>query len=273
MTVLSRSKNAAARVTGHDCKWTRDWQAARAVHTRSGHPQFPPGSRGVARSRWGRAVSSSRPDLHASARPLVVSADEELLDDLLRLLAAAGPNRARHRRARPCAGPTAPRWFSSGPMRWPAAAVRALPRRPGVVVVSGRRAAARGVAPAVEVGAERVAVLPTDETGCCPDRPRRPVPGGAWRLVVVGGSAAVGAARARWPRLWPWPPHRACSWSTPIRGAAVSTCCSVPSVDGLRWPDLTGLRGRVAGEALCWPPCPRCSACTSCPGRRRGHAR
>src|SRR3954463_6433248 len=113
--------------------------------------------------RWARAVSaaSSRP---APARPLVVSSDEELLDDLLRLLAAAGtePELAT-------GGPSLRRAHRAAPLVLVGAdalaggVLRALPRRRGVVVVSGREFPADQWAAAVEVGAERVAQLPEDE--------------------------------------------------------------------------------------------------------------
>src|ERR671910_907827 len=84
MTVLSRSKNAAARVTRHDCKWSGTGRVMpRAVHTRSGHPQFAAGSGDVCPSPGGvGGVSALRT---TSTRPLVVSSDEDLVDDLLRL--------------------------------------------------------------------------------------------------------------------------------------------------------------------------------------------
>src|SRR3954447_6958707 len=103
--------------------------------------------------RWARAVSaaSSRP---APARPLVVSNDEELLDDLLRLLAAAGtePELAT-------GGPARRRAYREAPLVLVGAdaltggALDAFPRRPGVVVVTPRELPATEWAAAVEVGA------------------------------------------------------------------------------------------------------------------------
>jgi hypothetical protein len=106
-------------------------------------------------------VSTSR----APARPLVVSTDERLLDDLLRLLAAAGaePELAT-------GGPALRRAHRQAPLvlvgadALTAGAVRALPRRPGVVVVATHELPAADWAGAVEIGAERVAVLPDDES-------------------------------------------------------------------------------------------------------------
>ena len=70
-------------------------------------------------------------------RPLVVIADEELLDELLRLLAVAG---AEAQRA--AGGPVLRRalreapFFLLGADALGSGAVRSLPRRPGVVVVA-----------------------------------------------------------------------------------------------------------------------------------------
>src|SRR3954451_4821878 len=131
---------------------------------------------------WARAVSaaSSRP---APARPLVVSSDEELLDDLLRLLAAAGtePELAT-------GGPALPRAHRDAPLvlvgadALGSAALRSLPRRPGLVVVTTGELPASAWASAVELGAERVAVLPHDE---------------AW-VLTRASSAVDGPAERGW---------------------------------------------------------------------------
>ncbi|WP_324275842.1 hypothetical protein [Blastococcus brunescens] len=78
----------------------------------------------------------------------------------------------------------------------PAGALRALPRRPGVVVVApGGELTAAGWAAAVEIGAERVAVFPDDESWLlarCAAAVQAPVERG--RLVVVGGSCGGAGA-------------------------------------------------------------------------------
>ena len=188
----------------------------------------------------------------APPRPLVVSADEELLDDLLRLLAAAGtePELAT-------GGPALRRAHRDAPLVLLGAdaltggAVRALPRRPGVVVVSGQPLLPSGWAAAVEVGAERVAVLPEDEAWLL-SRSAASVQAPADRgwLVAVGGScggagastvaAAVALAAAPGVVLVdadPW-------------GAGLDLLLGAERAEGLRWPELAGLRGRVDGDAL-----------------------
>jgi secretion/DNA translocation related CpaE-like protein len=181
-----------------------------------------------------------------------VSTDDDLLDDLLRLLAAAGtePELAT-------GGPALRRAHRGAPLVLLGAdallrgAVRGLPRRPGVVVVSPRELPPAEWAAAVEVGAERVAVLPADETWLLSRAAaavRAPVDRG--RLVVVGGSCggagastlAAAVALAAAPEVLlvdadPW-------------GAGVDLLLGAEHADGLRWPELAALRGRVAGDAL-----------------------
>ncbi|WP_116449619.1 septum site-determining protein Ssd [Blastococcus litoris] len=186
------------------------------------------------------------------ARPLVVSTDDALLDDLLRLLATAGAEAEVA-----TGGPALRRAHRQAPLvlvgadALSAPALRALPRRPGVVVVAGGELPAGDWAGAVEVGAERVAVLPADESWLltrCTAAVATPVERG--RLVVVGGAcggagastlaAAVALAAAPGVTLVdadPW-------------GAGLDLLLGAERADGLRWPDLSGLRGRVAGDAL-----------------------
>ncbi len=186
------------------------------------------------------------------ARPLVVSADEELLDELLRLLAAAGtePELAT-------GGPALRRAHRDAPLVLLGAdaldggAVRGLPRRPGVVVVSGRPLPATGWAAAVEVGAERVAVLPEDEAWLLSrSAAAAQMPADRGWLVAVGGSCggagvstvAAALALAAAPGVVlvdadPW-------------GAGLDLLLGAERAEGLRWPELAGLRGRVDGDAL-----------------------
>ncbi|WP_233498743.1 septum site-determining protein Ssd [Blastococcus sp. TF02A-26] len=183
-----------------------------------------------------------------------MSADDELLDETLRLLAAAGvePEVAT-------AGPALRRAHREAPLvllgadALGSAPVRALPRRPGVVVVARADLPPAGWAAAVELGAERVAVLPADESwvlGRAGAALREPVERGS--LVVVGGAcggagastlatAVALVAAGRGGSLLvdgdPW-------------GGGLDLLLGVENAEGLRWPDLDGLRGRVSGEAV-----------------------
>src|SRR4051794_4109889 len=196
MTVLSRSKNAAARVTRHDCKWISSPRSRpRAVHTRTGHPQFCSGYGTVCPPSDGlRDVSALRA---ASTRPLVVSTDEGLLDEVLRLVAASGAEAELA-----TGGPALRRAHRDAPLvlvgadALTGAAMRGLPRRPGVVVVTGGELPAAEWARAVELGAERVAELPVDEAwllGRVAAAVRAPVERG-WSVAVGGSCGGAGAS-------------------------------------------------------------------------------
>lgn len=198
---------------------------------------------------WAGRVSTART---APARPLVVSADEELLDDLLRLLAAAGtePEVAT-------GGPALRRAHRDAPLvllgadALGAGAVRALPRRPGVVVVSPRPLPASGWAAAVEVGAERVAVLPEDEAWLLSRSvaAAQPPADRGWAVVVGGSCGGAGASTVAAAVALAAAPGVVLVDVDPW-GAGLDLLLGAERSEGLRWPELAGLRGRVDGEAL-----------------------
>jgi secretion/DNA translocation related CpaE-like protein len=187
-----------------------------------------------------------------STRPLVVSRDEDLLDDLLRVLAAAGaePEIA-------VGGPPLRRAHRAAPLVLlgadvlGTAAVRALGRRPGVVVVARQELPAPEWAAAVEVGAERVALLPADESWLLSRTVaavRAPTARG-WLLAVGGGCGGAGASTLATALAVAAAPGAVLvdldGW-----GAGLDLLLGAERADGLRWPELTGLRGRVSGDAL-----------------------
>ncbi|CAA9247920.1 MAG: hypothetical protein AVDCRST_MAG57-1954, partial [uncultured Blastococcus sp.] len=83
------------------------------------------------------AAGRAGPPRASSARPLVVSADEDLLDDVLRVLAAAGTEAELA-----TAGPALRRAYREAPVVLVGADALAngvlgsLPRRPGVIAVT-----------------------------------------------------------------------------------------------------------------------------------------
>src|SRR4051794_16237105 len=265
MTVLSRSKNAAARVTSH----TVSGSAARsaAVHRRP-HPEgsstdppaawrHPPPGRcaGAVFVPTSRAPAGPAPAT-TPPRPLVVSSDDALLDDLLRLLAAAGA--------------TAEMTSGSGALRrahrdaplvllgadvLTRAPVLALPRRPGVLVATAGEPGTEVWAAAVEAGAERVVVLPRDETwlvervAAAVRAPTRP----GW-LAVVGGACGGAGASTLATALALAPPPGTPDGVLLVDGdgwsAGLDLLLGAERAQGLRWPELSGLSGRVSGAAL-----------------------
>jgi secretion/DNA translocation related CpaE-like protein len=190
------------------------------------------------------------------AHPLVLGTDPGLLDDLLRLLAAAGTTgelttggsslRRAHR--------DAPLVLVGAEMLG-SPSLRTLPRRPGVLVVVGGEPDPAVWPAAVEVGAERVVVLPRDETwlvervGAAVRAPVRP----GWIVAVGGACGGAGASTL------------ATALALAARGSAPEGVLLVDgdgwaggldlllggeSAPGLRWPELAGVSGRVGGAAL-----------------------
>ncbi|GAB3958120.1 hypothetical protein GCM10029978_002360 [Actinoallomurus acanthiterrae] len=161
-----------------------------------------------------------------SAIVLIASADSLLVDDLLRLAAAADVE------TRLAADPAGAR------AAWRDAALvvvgadlagdlaRSSPeRRPGVILTTVETDGDDVYRFAVEIGAQQVVALPGAETWLVDQMAAAGEPAGGrpWSASWVG---AAGRARASWPRHWPasppGPAFARCS-STGIRSAAAST--------------------------------------------------
>lgn len=188
------------------------------------------------------------------ARPLIVTTDDALLDALLRVVASAGAEAQVATGGAPLR-----RAYRDAPLVLLGADVLAggmlpdLARRPGVVVVSAEELEPSGWAAAVELGAERVIRLPSDEAWLlarAAGAGRAAVREGP--LAVVGGccggagastlAASVALAAATTGSVLlvdadPW-------------GGGLDLVLGAERREGLRWPDLSQLRGRVSGEAL-----------------------
>ncbi|MEU4565742.1 septum site-determining protein Ssd [Micromonospora sp. NPDC023956] len=187
--------------------------------------------------------------------PLVVTADADLLDDLLRLAAAGGtevevaadPAAARVRWS------PAPLVLVGGDQAQPCLRAR-LPRRARLVLVGRTGVADPGWEVAELIGAEHVAILPSAEpwlvdrfAECAPqaDTTARVVAvlggrGGAGASVLAGG-LAVTAARARLRTLL--------VDADPL-GGGLDLVLGWEQLEGLRWPALTDADGRVDPPAL-----------------------
>ncbi len=187
-------------------------------------------------------------------RPLVVTADQDLLDDLLRLAAAGGtevdvaadPAAARVRY------PHAPHVMIGADQA--AACLRArLPKRSRVIVV-GREPA---VDPAWEVaellGAEHIAVLPTAEPWIVDRFAEQPSASGPGRLLaVIGGRGGAGAsilAGALAVTAVKGGRRTLLVDADPL-GGGLDLVLGWERVDGLRWPALNEADGRVDPPAL-----------------------
>jgi secretion/DNA translocation related CpaE-like protein len=185
-----------------------------------------------------------------------VSTDPGLLDDLLRLLAAAGTTgelttggaalRRAHRNAP---------LVLVGSELLGAATVRALARRPGLLVVAPAEPGPEVWPAAVELGAERVVVLPRDEAwlvervAAAVRAPVRP----GWLATVGGACGGAGASTLATALALA---ARTMTDAGPLLvdahgwAAGLDLVLGAERSPGLRWPELAGISGRVAGPAL-----------------------
>lgn len=213
----------------------------------------PGSSRSPHPARLARPARAEPPP--PAPRPLVVTADERLLDDLLRLTAVAGvapevqsdPGAA----ARPWR--RAPLILVGADLAEPLAAL-GLPHRDEVVLVSGDLDDASVWQRAVEIGAQHVAVLPDGEPWLIERLAdigdARGGPGAV--ITVVGGRGGAGASvlaaalaitarrRGRRVMLVDGDPF----------GGGLDLLLGGEHASGLRWPDLAATSGRVDARAL-----------------------
>jgi secretion/DNA translocation related CpaE-like protein len=189
--------------------------------------------------------------------PLVVTSSDDVLDELLRLAAAAGtevdvapdPAAARTRWS------AAPLVLLGVDQAQPCLQAR-LPRRPGIVLV-GRDSVTEAAWHVAElIGAQHVAVLPTAEPWLVDrfaeamtgpgGRPSGPVAaviggrGGAGASILAGALAVTAAQGGLRTLLVDADPL----------GGGLDLVLGWEQMEGLRWPALTGADGRVDPPAL-----------------------
>ncbi|NJP99064.1 septum site-determining protein Ssd [Streptomyces zingiberis] len=195
--------------------------------------------------RWENALPEPGP-------PLVVTEDDQLLDDLLRLCAAAGTE------PEVCHGPPEPSGWERPPLVLvgddAVPRLRATVRRPGVLLV-GRHPRGQDIwRRAVGIGADHVVPLPGCEAWLV-DRIADAVEGTASPALsvgVIGGRGGAGASTL------------ACALAvTAARegrrtmlvdgdplGGGLDVLLAGEGARGLRWPAFAHSRGRVAAAAL-----------------------
>ena len=190
-----------------------------------------------------------------TARPLLVTGDPDVLDDLLRLAETSGTA------VDVAPDPTAARrWWSSAPLVvvGPDAAVpcalAALPRRDGVVLLGDDLDDAGIWQLAVDVGAEHVVLLPDADgwlTGRLTDAAESGRPEGAL-LAVVGGRGGAGATTLACALAVTATRRgsRALLVDGDPLGGGIDLVFGGEEHSGLRWPDLQSTRGRVPAQAL-----------------------
>ncbi|MFD9643185.1 septum site-determining protein Ssd, partial [Streptomyces sp. NPDC059082] len=187
------------------------------------------------------------------AKPLIVTEDLGLLDDLLRLCAAAGVEpEVHHRVPERRASWTDPPLVLVGDDA--AAHCRGAVRRPGTLLVARDRDDPGLWRLAVELGAESVLRLPGAES-LLVDRladAAEGAEGAALTVGVVGGRGGAGAstlacglalaaARAG---------HRTLLVDGDPLGGGLDVLLGGEREEGRRWPDFAASKGRLAGGAL-----------------------
>jgi secretion/DNA translocation related CpaE-like protein len=201
------------------------------------------------------AMPAARTPVRSGLRlPLVVTADPDLLDEVLRLAAAGGtdvevaadPAAAR---SRVVAAPL----ILIGADQAEACLRARLPRRPRMIIV-GRSPAVEAAWEVAELlGAEHVAVLPTAEPWLV-DRfaERLDLPSAGRVLAVIGGRGGAGASilagglavTAVGAGL------RTLLVDADPLGGGLDLVLGWEQMEGLRWPALMGAGGRVDPPAL-----------------------
>nr|WP_229925269.1 septum site-determining protein Ssd [Streptomyces longispororuber] len=185
--------------------------------------------------------------------PLIVTEDADLLDDLLRLCAAAGARPEVHHGVPERGG-----GWEAAPLVLvgddAADRVRGAARRRGVVLVGRDQDDSDVWRRAVEIGAEQVLLLPdgeqwlVDRIADVTEGVGRP----AVTIGVIGGrggagastlacALAVTAARER---------RRTMLVDADPLGGGLDVLLGGEAADGLRWPAFAQSRGRVGGSAL-----------------------
>lgn len=192
--------------------------------------------------------------MSASDRPLLLTRDPDLLDDLRRLSVAAG--------VEPDVVPTA----VAGRRLWATAplvvvgddladevASAALSRRPDVVVASRAVEDALPWRAALGLGAEHVVALPSGEgflVGRLADG-RRAVRGRAFVVGVVGGSGGAGASVIAAALALAARRHgEACLVDLDPGSGGLDLVLGAEDEPGVRWPDLASVSGVLEPEAL-----------------------
>jgi secretion/DNA translocation related CpaE-like protein len=190
-----------------------------------------------------------------SARPLVCTEDELILDPLLRLAAAAGVQVELAGDAGAVRAQwTGPPLIVIGADQADRLASARLQRRPGVVLVGTDGNDPALWRRAVALGAERVALLPDDEAWLVDEL--ADVAEGTRRhavvVGVVGGRGGAGASVLAAALAMSAVPRGLTTMlvdADPL-GGGLDLVLGAEDVSGLRWPDLAMTRGRVGGGML-----------------------
>lgn len=189
-------------------------------------------------------------------RPLALVEDEDLLDDVLKLAAAAGCDLE-------CAADAAAArqsWHRAPLVVLDAAGAGAcdragLPRRDAVLLVTAEPAAQHLWEQAVDIGAERVLELPGAETwlvNALADATEAPAPTTGRAVAVMGARGGAGASvfAAALGLTALRTGHNALLIDCDPLGGGLDLVLGAETEQGLRWPDMQLRTGRVAASSL-----------------------
>nr|WP_249124391.1 septum site-determining protein Ssd [Saccharopolyspora erythraea] len=199
--------------------------------------------------------SSTPPTAPGGPRPLLITCDAELAEDVLRLAAAAGCelDRAPDPLSVGDRWRTAPLVLLDGPAA-EAGVANGLPRRPGVLVLA-RAPGGDLYRAAFHMGAEQEVILPAHEghlIELLAEAVDRSAPRSGRVLAVIGGSGGAGASvlatgvavtAARRGQ-------RSLLLDCDPLGGGLDLAVGAESTDGVRWSGLSVSGGRVAAGAL-----------------------
>ncbi|WP_223831022.1 septum site-determining protein Ssd [Streptomyces venezuelae] len=211
------------------------------------------GPRSSAKAPRPAVGGAAGPDEPRRTGPLIVTEDLGLLDDLLRLCAAAGVEpEVHHRVPERRASWTDPPLVLVGDDV--AARCRGAARRPGTVLVGRDRDDPAVWRLAVEIGAESVLRLP-DAEGVLVDRIADAAEGvgrQALTVGVVGGRGGAGASTLACGLALAAvrTGHRTLLVDGDPLGGGLDVLLGGEREDGRRWPDFAASKGRLAGGAL-----------------------
>jgi secretion/DNA translocation related CpaE-like protein len=186
---------------------------------------------------------------------LIATADPPLLDDLLRLAAAADAETevARDADTAGAAWPGPPLVLVGRDLAGELAR-REPPRRPGVVVVGTDEDDESMYRSAVGLGAQHVAVLPDAESWLVDMLAASAEPSGppAVQVGVVGGRGGAGASvlATMLALTAARRGHRTLLLDADPYGGGLDLALGREAAAGTRWPELTGRRGRLSPAAL-----------------------
>lgn len=190
-----------------------------------------------------------------AGRPLVITSDPAVLEELLRLASAVGSEVE----VAPDAGSARRAWAGAplvvvGPDQLSGAIRERLPRRPSVVLLGADLDDASVWQRAVEMGAEHVVFLPDGEawmSAAFADAAEG-APTAAPLVAVIGGRGGAGATTLA-AALALTAVRRGCRSllidGDPL-GGGIDMVLGGEGDQGLRWPDLSATRGRLPGPAL-----------------------